>query len=266
MAGYESIPTHFPVVVEEYWNRPLKCWVDKNQQRRMKAQYRSQMMGKEMVDAMIPELPDLMAIQPERRYHRFRMAKSYMLNEDRYNEITERCKRECEEEEAIRESKKGGNILQCTVEAVARLPERTIPPDEDAEDDDDAGTVAEGMSPKNFLDVDEMATDPLTIPYLGDALKTLGECDRCLTKTQVRTSLLPQLQHPPLQHQSEMFAPYDCIEETKKVPKKKGKSTIVKLEPIQSFEEDEEETEVKAEDAYADDVEDPRDQPDPSLR
>eukprot|EP00971_Amphidinium_carterae_P070420 1392996-Amphidinium_carterae.1 len=65
-----------------------------------------------------------MAIQPERRYHRFRMAKSYMLNEDRDNEITERCK--------------GGNI-QCTVETVARLPERTIPPHEDAEDDDDAG-------------------------------------------------------------------------------------------------------------------------------
>eukprot|EP00971_Amphidinium_carterae_P039513 776525-Amphidinium_carterae.1 len=96
MTGYKSISSHFPVVVEKYWNRlemlgrtqpttPCESSVPKPDD------------GKEMVDAMIPELPELKAIQPERRCHRFRMAKSYMLNEDCYNEITERCQREREE-------------------------------------------------------------------------------------------------------------------------------------------------------------------------
>eukprot|EP00971_Amphidinium_carterae_P293574 5828605-Amphidinium_carterae.1 len=118
MTGYESIPSHFPVVVEEYWTA-LRNF------RRVKAQYRSQMMGKEIIDAMIPELPELKAIQPERRFKRFKMAKAFMLNEDRMTEITERCKREREEEEeAIREMKKKDNITATvTADAVAQLPQ-----------------------------------------------------------------------------------------------------------------------------------------------
>eukprot|EP00971_Amphidinium_carterae_P167577 3320479-Amphidinium_carterae.2 len=31
LTGYEDIPPHFPVIFEEYWNRMVKAWVEKNQ-------------------------------------------------------------------------------------------------------------------------------------------------------------------------------------------------------------------------------------------
>eukprot|EP00971_Amphidinium_carterae_P096687 1913829-Amphidinium_carterae.4 len=60
------------------------------------------------------------------------------------------------------------------------------PPGEDAEADDapdDSRTIAKGMSPKNYKEVDEMCVDPLTIPCLRDALKPMGESETFLSGT-----------------------------------------------------------------------------------
>eukprot|EP00971_Amphidinium_carterae_P092962 1840444-Amphidinium_carterae.2 len=127
-------------------------WVDKNQQRLMKAEYRSMMMNKELIEPLTPDMPELMSVQPERRYHRFRMCKAHLISEDRFNEVTTNAKRQKEEEASIRAMKEQaeGKILQCTVEAVARLPDTTVRPqeeedneDEEEDDDDETGTVAE---------------------------------------------------------------------------------------------------------------------------
>eukprot|EP00971_Amphidinium_carterae_P000460 9525-Amphidinium_carterae.1 len=64
-----------------------------------------------------------MSVQPERRYHRFRMCKAHLISEDRFNEMTANAKRQTQKEEAVRiaaanEQAEGKN-LKCTVEAVA---------------------------------------------------------------------------------------------------------------------------------------------------
>eukprot|EP00971_Amphidinium_carterae_P268040 5317710-Amphidinium_carterae.2 len=179
-----------------------------------------------MIESDAPELPELKAIQPERRIYRFEMAKGRMMSADRIREIGERCKREREEERAIREQLEKDKIkMRATAEAVSQLPpidpntivtfpqvpdsvaehyaSRVIvpnaditPPGEEDEDEenrvhDEAMTTADGMSPKNMLDVDENAIDSHTTPYLGDALRTLGECERMsggLTANKIRPS------------------------------------------------------------------------------
>eukprot|EP00971_Amphidinium_carterae_P327970 6459596-Amphidinium_carterae.1 len=153
----------------------------------MKAEYRSKMMNKELIEPLTPDMPELMSVQPERRYHRFRMCKARLMSEDHMNEVAAEAKRRKEDEARIADEKEQaeGQILQCTVEAVARLHDASTrpqdsDPEDEAEDDDDedeTGTVAEGMSPKNYLDVDPMASDPLTLPHLTEALKKLEDFD-----------------------------------------------------------------------------------------
>eukprot|EP00971_Amphidinium_carterae_P123548 2446829-Amphidinium_carterae.1 len=114
------------------------------------------------------------------------------------------------------------------------------------------------MSPKNLLDVDENAVDALAIPFLSDALKTLGECER-------QPSGLTANKIPPSASASAAAAAEPAVRtlrpvkhKVKKKTMKKGKGNIVKLDTdalsaidevaenissFQSFEEDEEEAE-----------------------
>eukprot|EP00971_Amphidinium_carterae_P225939 4481063-Amphidinium_carterae.1 len=82
-----------------------------------------------------------MSVQPERRYHRFRMCKAHLISEDRSNEVTANAKRQ--KEEAVR--------IAAAIEQ-AEGEEDSDKEEEEEDDDDETGTQADGMSPKNYLD------------------------------------------------------------------------------------------------------------------
>eukprot|EP00971_Amphidinium_carterae_P307292 6106647-Amphidinium_carterae.1 len=206
------------------------------------------MMNKELIEPLTPDMPELMSVQPERRYHGFRMCKAHLISEDRLNEVTANAKRQKEEEDSIKAMKEQaeGKILQCTVEAVARLPDTTVRPqeeqdneDEEEDDDEETGTVAEGMSPKNYLEVDEMATDPLTIPHLSEALKTLGEFDQEMEKaTRDAKKMIEEYEglaasvSAAASSKSRVRTLRLTAKKTKKAgSKKKAKGNVVKLDP-----------------------------------
>eukprot|EP00971_Amphidinium_carterae_P350097 6491379-Amphidinium_carterae.2 len=121
------------------------------------------------------------------------------------------------------------------------------------------------MSPENLFDFDAMAVDPQTIPLLGDALKTLGECERLLeaaSGSDASASAAAATVHTLRLR----------LKKIKKTPKRKGKGpkgAIVKLEPealstidevaesissFQSFEEEEEDDENEEAEEQADEV------------
>eukprot|EP00971_Amphidinium_carterae_P218386 4334785-Amphidinium_carterae.1 len=75
------------------------------------------------------------------------------------------------------------------------------------------------MSPKSYLEVDPMASDPLTIPHLSEALKTLEEIDQEVQEVTAEAQKLS----------CDRTLPLTGKKNQKVTTKKKARGSVVKL-------------------------------------